>query len=233
MFKTLNENISMLQMHVLSHERTHPYVSFFYYRILVFVFQQSMEWEVMFTDSSSSILNNSGPVKLLDEKLATKILQDPWVMKNFFLSGLCTMHAEWYPMKVTLRNMKRLAEANHVVTTMASEGQGQHKVKAISFGQMILLPCGEMYTIFFHGDKLLDFKDHVIFHLGIFKKVRNPTLDTFVQLNYPSTLKMDEVRIEMEKYFRRFLWSGGAVTNVTNLDKYLESKAKAISVAKL
>ena len=163
-----------------------------------------MEWEVRFTGAPNSAPNYA---ELLDENTATKILKDPWVMNHFFPSGLCTMHPEWYPMKVTPRNMQRLARANHVVATMVHQGrsQGQRQVKAISFGQMILLPCGEIYALFFRGDKMTDFKDHVIYHLGIFSKIRNPTLDTFVQLNYPLDFQVDDVKFEMKRYLNKYL----------------------------
>ena len=105
-----------------------------------------------------------------------------------------------------------------------ASSQGQRQVKAISFGQMILLPCGEIYALFFRGDKMTDFKDH-----GIFSKIRNPTLDTFVQLNYPLDFQVDDVKFEMKRYFNKYLWAGGAVTSVTNLDRYLESKVHVLS----
>ena len=184
-----------------------------------------MEWEVKFTH-----LNKrppiSGHVEVLDDRSAIQTLQNPRVMKKFFPSGLCTMHQEWYPMKVTERNMKRLAKANNIVVNKTThQGHSGHDEPiAMSLGQIILLPCGEMYTIFFHGDKMTDFKDHVIYQLNHFEKVRNPTLHSYCQLNFPLTFTVDSVKSEMESYFSRFLWSGGAVTNVTNLNKYLASK---------
>ena len=188
-----------------------------------------MEWEVKFTDLLPRP-TISGHVQILDDKSAIQTLQNPRVMRKFFPHGLCTMHHEWYPMKVTTRNMERLAMANNVVVTKTThQGRScQNEPMAISLGQIILLPCGEMYTIFFHGDKMADFKDHAIFHLDLFEKIRNPTLQSYFQLNFPLTFEVDSVKSEMERFFSRFLWSGGAVTNVTNLEKYLASKQPTI-----
>ena len=184
-----------------------------------------MEWEVKITDLHARP-TIGGHVQVLDDRSAIQTLQNPRVMKKFFPSGLCTMHHEWYPMKVTERNMERLAKANNIVVTKSiNQGHsGQNEPIALSLGQIILLPCGEMYTIFFHGDKMTDFKDHVIGHLDHFEKIRNPTLQSYFQLNFPLTFEVDSVKSEMERFFGRFLWSGGVVTNVTNLDKYLASK---------
>ena len=183
-----------------------------------------MEWEVKFKSMTLPPLT-SNRVKILDGNMAVKTLQNPRNMSKFFPSGLCTMHLEWYPMKVTLRNMKRLAKANNVVVTMTTGDQGpRNEPLAISVGQIILLPCGELYTIFFHGDKMVDFKDHVVYHLRLFEKVRNPELESFFQLNFSQNFEVDLVKSEVKYFFSRFLWSGGAVTNVTDLDKYLASK---------
>ena len=184
-----------------------------------------MEWEVKFTESNARP-TISGHVQMLDGRSAVRTLQNPRVMEKLFPSGLCTMHHEWYPMKVTERNMERLAKANNIVVSKSTHKghSGQNEPMALSLGQTILLPCGEMYTIFFHGEKMTDFNDHVICHLDLFDKIRNPTLQSYFQLNFPLTFEVDSVKTEIARFFSRFLWSGGAVTNVTNLDKYLASK---------
>ena len=184
-----------------------------------------MEWEVKFTESYKRP-PITGYMQMLDARSAIQTLQNSRVMKKFFPSGLYTMHHEWYPMKVTERNMERLAKANNIVVTKTThQGDSGHiEPIAMSLSQTILLPCGEMYTIFFHGDKMTDFKDHVIYQLNHFEKVRNPSLQSYCQLNFPLTFAVDSVKSEMAGFFSRFLWSGGAVTNVTNLNKYLASK---------
>ena len=167
-------------------------------------------------------------------------------MRRFFPSGYCTAAMEWYPMKVTPRNMRRLALDNRVAVSwetpdLARQGhskvnakpnpghEGHHRMKAISTGVICLVASGDMYTVFFHGDKMADLKNHVVCHMTLYRKTRDPTKNSYLQLNFPSEFDLEKVKSSLGDLFGEYLWTGWAATVLADLDKYVEVKSKTVS----
>ena len=81
-------------------------------------------------------------------------------------------------------------------------------VTALSFGDIIPNPVGDIYNLFFHGKSIMDLFCHINKHLGHLRDVRDKRTDTFLFLHFPESMTFNDVK-EILKEYENFLKFGG------------------------
>ena len=157
----------------------------------------------------------------LSKSEAMSLLQDKHITSKFFTNGVVAITDLWFPYKITSENMNIVAQTVQMLITRDVGGE----VTALSFGDVIPNPVGNIYNLFFHGNSTLLVLSHLHKHLEHLQCIRNMQKDSYLFLHLPMAITV-KCKDEIVNNFSHFLNLTDCETTCVysvNLSKYLKA----------
>ena len=172
-----------------------------------------------YSQELSTISEYPASVTWLNQTEGRMLLQDMYFTSKFFPSGIITIQDVWFPYKITPENIRAVVQAVQVLITK----NVCDDVIAVSFGDVIPNPIGNIYNLFFHGTSIRDLLSHIKKHLEHLDSVRDNRKDSFLFLHFPESMTCDKVKQTLNNYENFLKFTEQEITCVYSVDlsKYM------------
>ena len=149
------------------------------------------------------------------------LLQDKNITSKFFTNGVVAITDLWFPYIITSENMRIVAQTVNMLITRDVGGE----VTALSFGDVMPNPIGDIYNLFFHGNSTVHVLSHLDKHLKHLQCIRNRQKDSYLYLHLPMSFTVrykDEILNNLNRLLKLIESEIICVYSV-NLPKFLNA----------
>ena len=169
----------------------------------------------------SGIRDLPNSTEWLSKSEAITLLQDKNITSKFFTNGVVAITDLWFPYKITSENMHIVAQTVQMLITRDVGGE----VTALSFGDVMPNPIGNIYNLFFHGKSTMHVLCHLHKHLKHLQCIRNRQKDSYLFLHLPMSITVrckDEILNNLSR-FLNLIESEIICVYSVNLPRYLNA----------
>ena len=167
----------------------------------------------------SGIRDLPNSTEWLSKSEAMTLLQDKNITSKFLTNGVVAITDLWFPYKITSENMRFVAQTVQMLITRHVGDE----VAALSFGDVMPNPIGNIYNLFFHGNSTAHVLSHLDKHLKHLQCLRNRQKDSYLFLHLPMliTVRCKDIILNNLSRFLNLIESEIICVYSVNLPKYL------------
>lgn len=140
------------------------------------------------------------PTEWLSTSEAEAVFQNPVTLRRLFPEGVIAINNNWLPFKTTQRNMRKVSRlAQFLVSREAGE------ITSISHCDVMPNPGGDLFAMYFHGEKMSHLFAHISRHLCRMREFCNQQRDTYFGIIYPESTGFSSLQAALQNAFGDYL----------------------------